>query len=403
MNPADYQPSAPGRLVQATVLRRRGTGEAGPTRLSAFVPDPLPPKVEWDGFLGRLAGTLGKAMLALGRLEAPVALLPHHDLLVAPSVRLLEAKSSSQIEDTVASIEELALAEISPEGATSEAREVRNYVSALEHGLTSRLPWCRRLIREMHRILLKGVRGDEKRPGEFRTSQVFIGSPHAGLAGIRFVPPPPGAHLEQCLDEFEQFLNPDGPGAGRARPRLPDLVEIALAHYQFEAVHPFRDGNGRLGRLIAVISLCRAGLVSHPIVPISVFIERHRREYYDLLLRVSTHGEWEPWVRFFCEAVESQASETVARGQRLALLHREFLRKAEGKRSTPIAGRIIDALFAGPAVNAQDIARRLKITERAAQNHIDRLEEAGILTEVTGAKYARKYVARPIVRLLEEA
>lgn len=403
MDPAVFKAGFPGRLVPTTgwdLRMRAQVPERVAVRGMAFVPNPLPPEVDRDRFVGRVSDELLAAQTHLARLDGSVSELPHPDLLLRP-FRLREAKMSSQIEDTFASVEEIALAAADRPAPRDEVYEVGNYLRALDYGLTSDLPLSGRLFTEMHKLLLRGVRGKDRRPGEFRSIQVMIGDGVRGFAGARFVPPPPGEVLRQCLSDFERFLNPDSDRRG-TRTRYPKLIEIAMAHYQFECIHPFSDGNGRLGRLLAAISLCRDGLIRRPLVYVSAYLEQHRQRYYDLLLRVSTDGDWESWVRFFCEAIATQAADAVTRAGRLRDLRQQYIDSVTAKRASTLALRLIDLLFESPVVRATLTAERLGISVRAAQNHVDRLVDKGILEEVTGGTYGRLYVARDILRAVED-
>lgn len=406
MNPSDFQPNSPGKLVRTTGWVRRlrnGTPETVPVPGWAFVPDPLPPQIDRDQFIGRVSEELLAAQSELSKLEGTVGSLPSPELLLRP-FRLREAKLSSRIENTVASVEEVALAAAGRAPQRDEVSEVRNYVDALEHGLSSDWPLGNRLFCEMHEILLRNVRGDDKRPGQFRDGQVYIGDDTRGFTAARFVPPPPGEPLLRCMRDYEQFLNPDA-YANSDRPtrtRYPRLIEIAMAHYQFEAIHPFNDGNGRLGRLIVAISLCRDGLLARPIVYVSAYFERNRQRYYDLLLRVSTHGDWESWTRFFCEAVAAEARDAIVRAGRLRNLRQRYLDAVTSKRASALTPRLIDYLFVQPAVRTSHVAEHLGISTPAAQGHINKLVEKNILQEATGSNYGRIYVARGILGAVED-
>lgn len=407
MDSRSFQPGAPGTLVQTTAWEKRvrdGVVESVPVQSLAYVPNPLPPKLDRDAFIGRVSGELLAAEANLARLEGTVGNLPNASLLLRP-LRLREAKLSSRIEDTLATAEEVALLEEDRPTARDEVREVWNYLEALNYGLSTDLPLGVRLFRELHAILLKGVRGDEKRPGEFRSIQVQIGGQPNNIASARFVPPPPGEPLRQCLDDFERYVNIDGLRAserGADIVRYPRIIETAMAHYQFECIHPFVDGNGRLGRLIVAISLCRQHLVARPLVYVSAHFDRHRQTYYDLLLRVSTHGDWETWVRFFCTAVNEQAEDAIHRARALQSLRQRYVEAVTTKRASALAHKLIDYLFAHPAVDAARVARHLDVTPTTAQSHINRLIDCGILVEVTGGSYGRRYVARAILQVAEE-
>jgi Fic family protein len=277
----------------------------------AFVPNPLPPKLLWDN---SLTGTISAATLALGRLDGVARDLPNPHLLIRPFLSR-EAVLSSQIEGTQASIPDLLLFEIDEkvEQGVPDVREVVNYVRTLEFGLNRRtsLPLSLRLIRDLHRVLMEGVRGKDRQPGEFRRSQVHIGPEGAGLENATFVPPPP-AQLTRLLDQLEKFLH--------APSDLPPVVRLALVHYQFEAIHPFLDGNGRVGRALITLMLCLDGILSLPMLYLSAYFHRTRQEYYQRLLDVSLKGCWTEWIGYFAQGVTSEAMDAVNRTQMLKKL-----------------------------------------------------------------------------------
>ena len=274
-------------------------------------------------------------------------------------------------------------------------QEVANYVQALNHGLRSGLPVCLRLMKEMHEILLgRGVRGTEKRPGQFREIQNYIGSEERGFEAARFVPPPPGEILEQKLGALERFIKND-PGHG-----LRPLVAVAMAHYQFECIHPFRDGNGRIGRLVVALSLCQSGLLSKPFVYVSGYFEAHRDEYFRLLLAVSAHGAWFEWIRFFLRAVSSQAADAVERIVRLRGLRRRY-REALSEINAPAkALHLADKLLERPLVKVSAVAKRLGVSKPTARGYIHRLVEIGALRELR-SNYRQRWIAPEVIQIIE--
>jgi Fic family protein len=357
-----------------------------------YVPPPLPPAIAYDP---HLVESLSRADRALGRLAGVGATLPNPYLLITPFVRR-EAVLSSRIEGTQASLSDLVLFEVvrdrRPE--PGDVREVANYVAALEAAIdpAQPLPLSLRLIRELHRILMTGVRGAERTPGEFRTSQNWIGPPGVLLADATYVPPVPG-EMSACLDAFERFLHaPDGP---------PPLVRLALIHYQFEAIHPFLDGNGRVGRLLLSLLLHVWQLLPQPLLYLSAYFEHHRALYYGHLLGVSTNGEWTAWLRFFLRGVEEQSVDAVERATRLLELRESFRRRLQSARASALPLRLVDALLERPAISTVGAQHLLGVTWRAAQLNVDKLVDAGILEEVTGQARNRVYLARQIVELLE--
>jgi Fic family protein len=291
------------------IMQRNSTGYyetsvAGGETVRAFVPDPLPPVPGLDLSGGRQQ-LLEKATLALGRLDSVCMLLPDPQLFLYSYVRR-EAVLSSQIEGTQSSLNDLLLFEMeeAPGVPFDDVQEVSNYIAALEHGITrlrEGFPLCNRLLREMHEKLMTKGRGSEKQPGEFRRSQNWIGGTRPGNA--RFVPPPPQV-VDACMASLESFLHREGDG-------IPTLLRAALVHVQFETIHPFLDGNGRLGRLLIALQLYHNQILSQPLLYLSLYLKQHRAVYYELLARVRVEGEWEAWVDFFLEGVEQTASSAV--------------------------------------------------------------------------------------------
>jgi Fic family protein len=258
--------------------------------------------------------------------------------------------------------------------------------------LLDQLPLCLRLIRELHAKLLEGVRGAEETPGEFRLIQNFIG--HDDLHSARFVPPP-ASYLEPLLRDLEQFLN-----EGEAPESPPLLVRIALAHYQFETIHPFRDGNGRVGRLLIPLTLQAHARLSSPTLYLSGFFEQHKREYVDLMLAVSQRGEFEPWVQFFLQAVQEAAQESIDKVTHLLELRDRYHNSLQTARSPALTLKLVDRLFELPIVTVASAAKELEVTPATATQHVQRLVEAKILVEVTGRKRDRQYFAPELLQAL---
>lgn len=357
----------------------------------AFTPPPLPPDVTLDR---DLLGSMSRADRALGLLAGVGQTLPNPYLLSQTLMRR-EAVLSSRIEGTQASLSDLVLFEVEQQRPRiGDVREVANYVRAMEHVLAPnrRLPLSLSLLREAHEILLSGVRGAHATPGEFRRTQNWIGTPGCLLDQATYVPPPP-ERLWESLDAFEKFLySPHD---------LPPLTVVALAHYQFEAIHPFTDGNGRVGRLLISILLIEWGLLSMPLLDLSAYFEPRREEYYARLLRVSAYGEWHAWIDFFLTAIETQATETVARAGRLQQLRADYRDRVATARSSALLGTLVDALFEAPALSVRRAREILGVTHRAANNNVEKLVDEGILTEATGRKRDRIYLATEIVTLLD--
>ncbi len=374
-----FQNSPSGRLIRAS-------GEYW-----AFVPHPLPPKLEWDNSLVSL---ISKADLALGTLSGLGETLPNPHLLIYPFIRR-EAVLSSRIEGTQSSLSDLLLFEATKVEKQRDVREVQNYVRAIEYGLKrlDALPLSLRLIRELHGILMERVRGEHATHGEFRQSQNWIGPPGCSLNEASFVPPPV-PEMQDALDQLEKFLHADID--------LPPLVQLALIHYQFETIHPFLDGNGRIGRLLITLFLCERGILTKPLLYLSAFFERHRREYYERLLQVSQKGAWGQWIQFFLQAVVNQSSDAVQRSRRLLALHQDYHRTSLEKHLPPTAGQLIELILMRPVLNPRIAQELLGVTFPAAQKAIRVLEDEGILVEITGGKRNKTYVAEEILRILEE-
>ena len=337
--------------------------------------------------------TLAQAERALGKLAGAGEMLPNPHLLIGPFVRR-EAVLSSRIEGTIANEEDLALFQVDPEVETRrpDTREVRNYVMALEYGLKriADLPVSLALLREVHSRLLKGVRGADKSPGEFRDRQNFIGAPGMPLKDARFVPPPV-KQMHEALAAFEKFL--------RAPSERPFLVDLALLHYQFEAIHPFRDGNGRVGRLLIPLLLCERNVLPKPLLYLSAYLERHRVRYMDLMLSVSQKGAWESWIEFFLQGIGEQAMDGVARASELMALWQDYRKRLQTARMSILAQNLVDELFKQPAMSVGLAQKVLGVSFASAQNNVMRLVNLGILKEVTGRKRDRIFIAPEILQL----
>ncbi|MBI4267588.1 MAG: Fic family protein, partial [Chloroflexi bacterium] len=305
-----------------------------------------------------------------------------------------EAVLSSRIEGTQSSLSDLLLFEATQVEKRGDVREVQNYVRAMEYGLKrlNELPLSLRFIRELHGVLMEGVRGQHATPGEFRQSQNWIGSPGATLNEATFVPPPVPEMLE-CLSQLEKFLH--------AESRLPPLVQAAMVHYQFEAIHPFLDGNGRIGRLLVALLLCQRNVLSKPLLYLSAFFEQRRQEYYDLLLKISSTGAWREWIEFFLKAVTEQSGDAVSRSRRLQELQRSYMQLAREKRLAPTAVQLVNLVLMKPVLSTKTVQESLKITYQGAQKAIKVLLEAGVLTEITGRKRDKAYAADEVLKALD--
>lgn len=322
-------------------------------------------------------------------------MLPNPYLLIGPFLRR-EAVLSSRIEGTIASAEELLLFEASPsrEPPRDEIREVANYVRALEHGLQrlSELPVCLRLIKEIHKILLTGVRGEESRPGEFRNRQNYIGNPGEPIDAARFVPPPVNETMK-ALDDLEKYIHDPSD--------LPLLIQMGLIHYQFEAIHPFIDGNGRVGRLLIPLLLCERKFLPHSLLYLSAFFERNRDAYANHLLKVSQTGAWSGWLRFFLEGVVEQSRDAVLRSQRLLRLWQVYRQKLQTARATALLLRLVDECFSYPALTISQAKEMLRVTYPSAKKNMEKLVRAGILTGEADRQRNKVYLAREIIAIIE--
>jgi Fic family protein len=355
------------------------------------VPAPLPPAIAWND---DLAATLSRADRGVGQLAGEGRRLPNPHLLIRPFVRR-EAVLSSRIEGTQATLGELLAAEAGAvvDRSPEDLREVANYVLALEYGVKrlGKLPLSLRLVRELHERLMRGVRGDSATPGEFRRSQNWIGAPESTLATATFVPPP-ADQLAGCLGPWEEFLH-DG--------SLPPLVHAALAHSQFEAIHPFLDGNGRVGRLLITLLLVARDILPAPLLYLSAFFDATRQEYYARLLGVTERGEWEEWLAYFLTGVAEQAEDAVVRIQRIEATLLKW-RKRLGRGRSRLAERAIDLFAENPFWNVRSLAKRLGVAFTTSQRVIGRLESEGMVTLTTESKRDRVYCARAILKALEE-
>ncbi|MBK8058256.1 MAG: Fic family protein [Gemmatimonadetes bacterium] len=377
---------------------RAGTYVRQPTGYRAFLPAPLPP-VPAVRLTGELQMLLSDADRALGRLDGSVLTLPNPDLFVFMYVRK-EAVLSSQIEGTQSSLQDLLAAEANVVGAEERPRdvdEVVNYVAAMNHGLArlKELPISVRLIREIHEQLMQGVRGGRLTPGELRRSQNWIGPSGATIADATFVPPPPEV-VPEALGSLERFLHEeDG---------LPTLVKIGLAHAQFETIHPFLDGNGRVGRLLVTFLLTEGGILNKPVLYLSHWFRRYRTEYYDRLQAVRDSGDWEGWLQFFLRGVAEVSAEATETARKILLMregHRNAITESFG-RAAGNGHRVLERLYDKPIISVADVESLNGTTFAAANTLIARFKFLGILKEVTGFARNRRFRYEPYVRLFTD-
>lgn len=357
----------------------------------AFMPNPLPPAIDYSA---TLVAQLSEADAALAELSGVGRQLANPALLIGPYLNV-EARLSSQIEGTVASYADMFVDQIEDSGeARDSVREVNNYVRALHFGVQQldAIPFSLRLVRELHRVLMTGVRGQNRAPGEFRTTQNYVGASRTGESTAIYVPPPvPQMHM--ALDAWERF-------AHDAQHVIPELVRCALLHVQFESIHPFNDGNGRTGRLLIPLYLMQRGRLSRPLLYLSAYIDARRRDYYELLQRTRTHGAWEEWLEFFLRGVAVTARAALSQTQSLLDLRAGLIGET---RDVPNADVLIDALFANPFTTLPATTRIIGKTTPTASALINALKARGVLEEVTGKQRRRVYVVRRILAIIERA
>lgn len=382
-------------------MQRKQTGTAViistvSEKVTAFIPRPLPPVPPLD--IGPvLRDAMDQALLELGRLDGMTALLPDTSLFLYMYVRK-EAVLSSQIEGTQSSLSDLLLFEA--EGAAGaplkDVREVSNYVAAMEYGLKklrADFPLCNRLLREIHKVLLAHGRGGDKTPGDFRTSQNWIGGTRPGNA--LFVPPP-ADQVADCMGALEKFLN-DQPA------RTPAIIKAALAHVQFETIHPFLDGNGRLGRLLVTLIFCHERLLRAPMLYLSLYFKRHRKTYYELLQRVRVEGDWEAWLAFFVEAVKATAEQAVQTAHRLsALAEKDRERMAKLGRVAGSALRVHQVLLQKPVLSIATVCQSTGLVPNTVAKVMKGLVAAGLIKELTGQRRNRLFSYPAYLKILSE-
>ena len=382
MKTSDFTSHAPGRIIQT------------PQGYQAYIPDPLPPRITWPT---PLMSSLSRAERQLARLAEIGNAFPAPHTVTRPFIRK-EAVLSSQIEGTRTTFQELLSYEagqLSLFGDREQAQEVQNYVNTLDFGLSrlADLPLSVRLTREIHGVLMKGVRGERMTPGEARRSQNWIGRPGATLATASFVPPPV-EEMRTCLSELERYIH--------AQSDLPPLVRIGMIHYQFEVIHPFLDGNGRVGRLLISLLLVAWGLLSQPLLNLSSYLEANRQAYYDHLMSVSQTGAWENWLRFFLEGVAIQAEDTSSRINQLETLRTRYHQEFQNDRNRQKLAQLVDYLIGTPITTITQAKEDLALgSYTTLQRHIEKLVKLGILQEVTGHERNRIYRADEIMLILE--
>lgn len=360
----------------------------------AFVPAPLPTEIQLSLGAHKLAD---QASLSVGRLDFAVKRLPDPGLLVRPALRR-EARSTSALEGTYATLEEILEADYVDEAnRTAEVREVLNYVQAAEQALEliETKPICLNVIALLQATLVDRTRGDSWDKGRLRESNVYIGERSKGIEASRFVPPPFGDHLTKGVSDWEKWIHADDD--------YPLLIKIAMAHYQFETLHPFSDGNGRLGRLIVTLQLVTEGALTYPLLNLSPWLEPRKDEYKDLLLGVSKTGNFDPWVRFFCEAVHHQAADGVERIEELLAFQSELRQRLADKQARGVVNAVADSLLGYPIITIPEAAELHKVTYPPAKKAIQTLVELGALREMPGRLFAYRakgYRCDPVMEVL---
>jgi len=361
----------------------------------AFIPISLPPKPSVK-FSSELQTLLSKADRALARLDGVVTVLPNPDLFIAMYVKK-EALLSSQIEGTRASLEGVLEfeADLTPKEDIDDIKEVVNYIKALDYGIEKlkKLPMSLRLIKEIHKILIKGTRGMHKTPGEFRRTQNWIGPPGASLNEATFVPPPPGMLLE-LMGNLEKFIH--------SKDNIPPLIKIALIHSQFETIHPFLDGNGRIGRLLITFYLYWMNILSKPLLYLSFHFKKNRAEYYDLLMKVRKESVWEEWIKFFLKGIGEVSEEATNTARKIIKLKDDLITKLyENSISSIYAVKLIDLLFKIPLISTNDIIHKFNVSGVSANKLIKKFEKIGILKEMSGKQRYRKYLFTDYVEIIK--
>ncbi len=374
---------------------RAGRYVRQPRGYSAFIPEPLPPDLT---ITDALTESRDRANLALGRLDSAVETLPHPELFTAMYVRR-EAVLSNQIEGTQASLDDLVAVEARLRGdqPIGDVNEVLNYTAALRHGLErlQTLPISGRLLREIHAILMRGVRGGHVAPGEYRTTQNWIGAAGAGLQDAIFVPPPP-EEVAEHVGNLEKFLHGDS--------RLSVIVQIGLAHAQFETIHPFVDGNGRLGRLLITFLLCERKVLSKPVLYVSLTLKKRRQEYYERLQAVRDRGAWEAWLVFFLDCVTEAALDAANLARQILRLredHRDRVVDAMGARAGK-ALKVLERLYRDPYIDVNQATALLQVSYANANDIVWDMERLGLLREATGNQRNRVFVYEPYLALFRE-
>lgn len=399
MKKSEFLSKCPGKLVplEFTEHPNGPLGEPKKTLTNAYVPNALPPDIDWKQLKLEHFDSYSSTIAELGRLNGLHKRVGNAASLLR-TLWMREAKLSSEIEDIDTTAEELVLAGAGRTlGVRESGKESWNYVKALEHGVGSELPFSSRVIKQMHKLLLTDVRGEENRPGDFRNCNVYLGDRTLGVSKARFVPPPHGDTIVNAISDLEKFVNEE-------HEEIPPLFVIALTHYQFETIHPFRDGNGRIGRVLISRSLVKEGLLDHPVVYMSAYISEHKQRYVDLLRDISRKGGhvWSDWIGFLLAAIRTQALDAIWRSEKLIALRDDYHSRLKDSGLPSRFFTVVDQLFAMPAINVAEVVRQTSVSKPTAIKDIERLEALKILSEYTGKERDRDWLARDIINIIEE-
>lgn len=359
---------------------------------NVFIPNPLPPNIEFDE---ELVLILSRAEEKLGKLSGICLTLPSPNLLIIPYLRK-EAIMSTRIEGTRISMQEVLLSEAKErEEKTKDAQEVVNYINTVNYALTKieKSPINVELIKEMHKVLMEGVRGDDKAPGEFREVQNWIGSELSKVSDANFVPPNPEA-VPKLMEDLIEYLNTEH--------NVPVLVRCALMHYQFETIHPFCDGNGRIGRSLITVYLCKKKKIIKPLLYISEFFEKHRLEYNELLLKTGQTGKFEGWIKFFLKAVEVQSEDASVRAHKLLYLRESYRKRVQREAQSSDILNIIDYLFSNPFITVKKAQHILDVTYPTGKKYVEKLAEYEILKEANRLQREKTFVAYEIYEIIKD-
>lgn len=390
-----YGPTSKPQIPMADNMARSGSFRRTLSGYTAFFPSPLPPAppVALDASLQLL---LSEADRALGALHVVATVLPNPDLLVGLFIQK-EALLSSQIEGTQSTLQDVLGADPNSAEQPKDVGEVLNYVKAMQHGLSrlnnDELPMCLRLIKEIHEVLMQQVRGGAAAltPGEFRTTQNWIGG--SGPSNARFVPPPPG-DMDDALGELEKYMHEED--------SLPPLIHCALIHYQFETIHPFNDGNGRVGRLLITLYLVWKGLLQEPMLYLSAYLKAHQQEYYDRLQQVRTDGNFEAWIRFFLQGIVTVSRQVIDTTRRIQQLERTDTERLIAANAGIYAIQFLRVLMKFPVLTVDQAAKQLGVSYKKANELFKTCEEMGLIRQVTEGKRNRKFVYSEYLRILNE-